>query len=48
MESVCLSGAVKLVRLCNQIGPHHPHFLFHIDFHLLYITATAKNPASQR
>ena len=32
----------------NQIGRHHPHFVFHSDFHLLCISATSKNSASQR
>lgn len=48
MGSLSLLGTAKLVKLSNQIGHHHPYFLFHIDFHLLFITATAKNPGSQR
>ena len=48
MESVCLLGTVKLVRLSNQIGHHHPHFVFHSDFHLLCISASSKNSASER
>ena len=48
MESMCLLGTVKLVRLSNQIGHHHPHFVFHSDFHLLCISASSKNSASDR
>lgn len=48
MESLCLLSAIKLISFSNQIGHCHPHFLFHIDFHFLRITATTKKTASQR
>lgn len=35
MESMCLLGTEKLVKLSNQVRNQHPHFQFHIDVHLL-------------
>lgn len=44
-----LLGIAQLLTPWNQIGHHHPHFLFHAGFceALLLITATNKNLALQ-
>lgn len=50
MVCVNLLGIAQLLKPWNWIGHYHSHFLFHNDFawYLLFITATIKNPISQR
>lgn len=47
---MCLLGIAQLLKPRNQIGHHHPHFLFTMIFegYLLLITQAFKNPVSQR
>ena len=34
MACVCLLGTAQLLKPSHQTGHCHPHFLFHIDFHM--------------
>lgn len=39
MRPMYLLGTAKL-KFLHQTAHHHPRFLFHMAFHLLFITAT--------
>lgn len=41
MGPMCLLGTEKL-KFFHQTEHHHPRFLFHIAFHLLFITVTTQ------